>query len=72
MANFKRRKSRRIVRCTMCTPYRWQGNGKGRFKTRDVIARDRASTCVDTSELIEGPNCGERGVLSCVAHNDLA
>lgn len=28
-------KRRRSVRCTLCTPYRWMGNGKGRFKPRD-------------------------------------
>lgn len=38
MANFKRRKSRKRVRCTMCTPYRWMGNSKGRF---DVNTRRR-------------------------------
>jgi hypothetical protein len=34
MAHFKRRKSRRRVRCTLCTPHRWRGNGKGRHKER--------------------------------------
>jgi hypothetical protein len=50
MANFKRRKSRRIVRCTLCTPYRWQGNGKGRFKTRDVVSRAIAQADVLTPQ----------------------
>ena len=26
MANFKRKKSKRQVRCTLCTSYRWGGN----------------------------------------------
>jgi hypothetical protein len=34
MAHFKRQKSRRIVRCTLCTPHRWFGNNKGPFKDR--------------------------------------
>lgn len=46
MAHFKRRKSRRIVRCTLCTPNRWRGNAKGRFKdrveARMAAARDEA------------------------------
>jgi hypothetical protein len=50
MANFKRRKSRRTVRCTLCTPYRWQGNGKGRFKTRDVVSRAIAQADVLTPQ----------------------
>jgi hypothetical protein len=29
--NHKRKKSRRSVRCTLCTPHRWIGNHKERF-----------------------------------------
>ena len=29
--NFKRKKSKRSVRCTLCTQHRWRGNGNGRF-----------------------------------------
>lgn len=32
MAHYKRQRSRRHVRCTLCTPYRWRGNGQGRFR----------------------------------------
>lgn len=32
MANFKRKKTKRNVRCTMCTQNRWLGNNCGRFK----------------------------------------
>lgn len=35
MANFKRKKSKRQVRCTLCTKHRWKGNGKDRFKKSD-------------------------------------
>ena len=35
MANFKRRKCRRSVRCTLCTRDRWRGNAKGRRKDRE-------------------------------------
>jgi len=31
MAHYKRKKSRRVVRCTLCTPHRWLGNAKGSF-----------------------------------------
>lgn len=41
MANFKRKKSRRIIRCTLCTPYRWMGNTKERIKFRDRRERER-------------------------------
>lgn len=26
MTHHKRKKSRRVVRCTLCTPHRWLGN----------------------------------------------
>jgi len=42
MAKFKRKKSRRSIRCSCCTPYRWRGNGKGRFKPKEeAIRRDK-------------------------------
>jgi hypothetical protein len=31
MTHHKRKKSRRVVRCTLCTPHRWLGNARGRF-----------------------------------------
>lgn len=39
MANFKRGKTRRNVRCTMCTQNRFLGNNKGRFKAREEAAK---------------------------------
>ena len=39
MANYKRSKTKRNVRCTLCTSYRWFGNGKGRFKAREEYAK---------------------------------
>lgn len=30
-------KRRRKVRCTLCTPHRWMGNNKGRFKVKDEV-----------------------------------
>jgi len=33
--NFKRPKTKRRVRCTICTPHRWQGNNKNRFKAKE-------------------------------------
>ena len=35
MANFKRKRSKRTVRCTICTKYRWRGNSKERKPIRD-------------------------------------
>jgi len=35
MANFKRKRCRRQVRCTLCTSDRWKGNGKDRFKVKN-------------------------------------
>jgi len=35
MAHFKRRRCRKQVRCTLCTPVRWLGNSKDRVKYRD-------------------------------------
>jgi len=37
--NFKRGKTRRNVRCTLCTPHRWRGNEKNRFKERETFMR---------------------------------
>ena len=42
MANFKRSKTKRNVRCTLCTPYRWMGNGRDRFKVKTIRAKDIA------------------------------
>jgi hypothetical protein len=39
--NFKRRKTRRNVRCTLCTDVRWMGNAKGRAKAMRSNHRDR-------------------------------
>ncbi len=44
MANFKRKKSKRSVRCTLCTPLRWLGNKSDRRKAseqrKDQSARE--------------------------------
>ncbi len=32
-------KRRKQVRCTLCTPHRWLGNGKERFKGNERAAR---------------------------------
>lgn len=39
--HFKRKKCKRQVRCTLCTPNRWKGNTKGRFKAKEKAVRDR-------------------------------
>ena len=40
MANFKRKKTKKCVRCTLCTPHRWRGNGRERFPHRDKRNQD--------------------------------
>ena len=35
----KRKKTKRNVRCTMCTQHRWFGNNKGRFKDKEEDQR---------------------------------
>lgn len=43
MANHKRKKTKRCVRCTLCTTHRWSGNSKDRFKAKcPVKGRDNA------------------------------
>ena len=39
MANYKRGKSRRQVRCTLCTPHKWLGNNKPRKKDPERALR---------------------------------
>jgi len=44
VANFKRKRCRRSVRCTLCTADRWKGNGKDRFavkNSRKVLNRNQ-------------------------------
>lgn len=41
MANYKRKKSKKNVRCTLCTTYRWMGNTKERRPIRDRRATQR-------------------------------
>jgi len=36
VANFKRKRCKRQVRCTLSTANRWKGNGKDRFKTKNL------------------------------------
>lgn len=42
MSNFKRHKTKRRVRCTMCTQDRWKGNNTGRFKAKYEVAKKEA------------------------------
>jgi hypothetical protein len=41
MANFKRKKSKRNVRCTICTKYRWRGNSTGKKRIRDLRQEEK-------------------------------
>ena len=39
--HYKRPKTKRRVRCTLCTPHRWQGNNRNRFKAKEEsLSRD--------------------------------
>ena len=49
MANFKRKKTKRNVRCTICTSYRWMGNKLDKQKPK--YRRTRKN--VDLSNLHE-------------------
>lgn len=42
MANHKRKKSKRSVKCTMCTQHRWFGNASGRRKPKEQAKRKAA------------------------------
>lgn len=42
VANFKRKKSKRSVKCTMCTQNRWFGNNKGRTTAKDANSKKLA------------------------------
>ena len=33
--NFKRKKCKRKIRCSLCTPFKWLGNTKERFSHKD-------------------------------------
>lgn len=44
MANYKRKKSRRSCRCTMCTQLRWLGNSKSRKRISDIRNEDKAKS----------------------------
>ena len=41
--NYKRKKSKRQVRCTGCTEHRWRGNAVGRFKPQDEVVEPSPS-----------------------------
>ena len=38
----KKGKSKRSVRCTLCTQHRWRGNAQGRFKVKDEASKSEA------------------------------
>jgi hypothetical protein len=39
--HFKRKKSKRVVKCTMCTKLRWMGNSKSKKRISDLRNLDR-------------------------------
>jgi len=47
MANFKRKKCRRQVRCTLCTDVRWRGNSSRRHKGQLRRPRNDKQVAID-------------------------
>lgn len=43
MAHYKRKKSKRQVRCTICTKYRWMGNKKEKKRFSELRRLNAAS-----------------------------
>lgn len=37
--NYKKGKTKRNVRCTICTPDKWRGNNSGRFKEKEELLK---------------------------------
>lgn len=52
MANFKRKRCKRQVRCTICTTHRWKGNGASRHSEKGKRTRER-----QRKELSEEARC---------------
>lgn len=42
MSNFKRKKSRRQIRCSLCTKHRWKGNSRQDIHRRRMRAEAAA------------------------------
>ena len=66
MANFKRKKTKRHVLCSICTPHRWRGNNTGRFKEKDEAKKKE-----DKKELANyrGTSYNLNINLGCVMHS---
>lgn len=47
VANFKRKKCRRQVRCTLCTDVRWRGNSSRRHKGQLRRPRNEKQVAID-------------------------
>lgn len=44
MANYKRKKSKRSCRCTLCTKFAWMGNSKHRKHISDIRNDDKVKS----------------------------
>lgn len=40
--HFKRKKTKRCVRCTLCSQFKWLGNSKGKKRISDLKNDDKA------------------------------
>lgn len=52
--NFKKRKTKRNVRCTLCTPNKWKGNNAGRFKSKEEYTKKELKKIMLASPKSEG------------------
>jgi len=50
MANHKRKKSKRNVKCTICTTYRHLGNNKGRVNDKEAESKKRSAKEIRNSK----------------------
>ena len=44
MANYKRKKSKRACKCTLCTKFRWLGNSLQRKRISDIRNIDKVKS----------------------------
>lgn len=54
--HFKRRRSKRVVKCTSCTPHRWMGNHKERFDFKTTTQKKVAEEEIILDKLIVDKN----------------
>lgn len=51
MANHKRKKSKRSVKCTLCTKHRWFGNAAERSKAKEAEHKKHSAKEIRNAKL---------------------